>query len=85
MVLALAWEPDNDRFFFARGFPLQFSSLDCAGILTDVDPPSSDLSFVHKRMELRGHIENCVTGPRAMGFMEVFVDRVFVNQSAVSP
>ncbi len=81
MVLALAWEPDNDRFFFARGFPLQFFTFNYTGILTDVDPPG----LVHKRMELRADIENCATGPRASGFMEVFVDRVFVNQSAVSP
>ena len=61
VTLAVAWEPENDRFFFARGFPLQFSIFNYNGILTDGNPPSPDLSFVHKRMELRANIENCVT------------------------
>ncbi|MDH3690788.1 MAG: hypothetical protein OEU36_15175 [Gammaproteobacteria bacterium] len=83
-LLALAWDPDNDRFIFARGFPLQLVAYNYTGVLTDVDPPTSDLpSFVHKRVEVRAIVENCVTGPRASGFMEVFVDDLFVNQSAI--
>ncbi len=85
VTLAVAWDPDNDRFLFARGFPLQFFIYDYAGILTDGNPPSPDLSFVHKRMELRANIENCVTGPRASGFMDLSIDNLLVNQSAVSP
>ncbi len=85
VILALAWEPDNDRIIFLRAFPVQRLIFNYNGMLTDDDPPATDLEFVHKRMELRANIENCVTGPRASGFMEFFVDKLWVNQSAVSP
>ncbi len=81
VILAVVWEPDNDRFIFLRAFPVQRLIFNYADTLTDVDLPG----IVHKRVELRADIENCATGPRAMGFMEVFVDQVFVNQYAVSP
>ncbi len=81
VTIAVAWEPENDRFFFARGFPVQFITYDYAGILTDVDLPQ----IVQKRVELRASIENCVTGPRAIGFMDLSIDKLWVNQSAVSP
>ncbi len=85
--LAMAWDPDNDRFLFARGVPdpVQLLAYSYTGDVTDVDPPTptSELSFVHKRVEIRARVENCVSGPRASGFMEVFVDNVHVNQSAI--
>lgn len=85
ILLGLIWDPDNDRFIFARTSPLRFATFDYAGILTDVDPPSSDVRFVAKHLEVRPRIENCATGPRASGFMDLFVDGVWVNQSALDP
>jgi hypothetical protein len=84
-LLALVWDQNNDRFLFARDSVAQLTVYNYNGVLTDVDPPSTDLSFVSKRLEIRANIENCVTGPRASGFMDLSVDKLWVNQSAVSP
>jgi hypothetical protein len=83
--LALVWDPDNDRFLFLRDSLAQLTVYNY-GILTDTDPPSTDLDFVATpRMEVRAQVENCASGPPASGFMDFLVDRIFVNQSAVSP
>jgi hypothetical protein len=80
-LLALVWDPDNDRFIFLRDSLAQFIVYNYNGILTDTDPPG----IVHKRVELRAQIENCATGPRASGFMELLIDKFWVNQSATLP
>jgi hypothetical protein len=84
-LLALVWDPDNDRFLFARDSVAQLVVYNYNGILTDTDPPSSDLSFVHKRVSVRAGIENCTSGPVASGLMDLSIDKLWVNQSAVSP
>jgi hypothetical protein len=78
-LLALVWDPDNDRFLFARDSVAQLTVYNYNGILTDTNPPSSDLSSVN------GDIENCVTGPPASGFMDLSIDKIWVNQSGVGP
>ncbi len=86
--LTLWWDPDNDRFLFQRDsqLPIVYSYL---GILDDggdpPNPPASGLSFVHKRVEIRGIIENCEFGSRAEGVIDAQIDNFRVNQSAVSP
>ncbi len=86
--LTIWWDPDNDRFLFQRDFrpPIEF---DYTGILDDggdpPTPPATGLNFVHKRLEARGVIENCATGPEATGFIDAFIDHYQVNQSAVLP
>jgi len=89
VLLVLVWDPDNDRFIFlrhshkhhhGRNRHLIVNYNDEFG-LTDEHSPS----LVQKRLELRAQIENCETGPLASGFMDVFVNKVWVNQSAVSP
>ena len=89
--LTIWWDPDNDRFLFQRDFrpPIKFVYTTGVFPLDDGgDPPNlpaSGLNFVHKRLEARGFIENCVTGPEATGSIDAFIDRYQVNQSAVLP
>jgi len=83
-LLALVWDPDNDRFIFVRDSLANFTVYSYNGVLTDVDPPSTDVDFVRKpRFEVRAGIETCTSGPAAMGFMDFSVDKVWVNQSVV--
>jgi hypothetical protein len=83
-LLVFVWDPDNDCFIFFRDAPpaLIFSY---AGVLMDVDPPSNDLSFVNKRLQVRANIKNRMTGPRASGFIKLSVVNLRVNQSAAPP
>jgi hypothetical protein len=39
-LLALVWDPDNDRFLFARDSVAQLTVYNYNGILTDTNPPS---------------------------------------------
>lgn len=77
--LRMVWDPDNDQFIFQRDdeppVPAPYAGL------SDAAPPGS----VVKRFALINAVVNCTTEPRPVGSMDVFLDNVETNASAVVP
>jgi hypothetical protein len=74
--LRIQWDQANHRFIFQRDHQ--------AEVYVDYTVPDVQPSlFPFKRVELAHEVPNCRTAPRANAFMELLVDKVLVNQSAV--
>lgn len=74
--LRIQWDPDSDQFIFERDDqPEVFAPY----AVSDVLPPGLQT----KRVELAHEVANC-SAAGSTAFMEVFVNDVFVNASAVS-
>jgi hypothetical protein len=72
----MQWDQANHRFIFQRDHQ--------AEVYVDYAVPDVQRSlFPFKRVELAHEVPNCTTAPRANAFMELLVDKVLVNQSAV--
>jgi hypothetical protein len=74
--LRIQWDQANHRFIFQRGHQAE---VYVDYIVPDIQPSL----FPFKRVELAHEVPNCTTAPRANAFMELLVDKVLVNQSAV--
>jgi hypothetical protein len=74
--LQLEWDKPNHRFLFQRGANPKVAISYAP--LSDTAAPGNGLRL----LEVGHFVENCTTTPRPVGFADVAVDTVKVNQSA---
>ena len=74
--LRIQWDQANHRFIFQRD---RHAEVYVAYTVSDTSPSS----FSGKRIELAHEVPACATAPRADVSMEVLIDKVLVNESAV--
>jgi len=81
VILRITWDPQNDRFIFQKGKdPEVYITYDTATYPESFSPGASYGGF--KRLDVAHYVANCTSLPRTMGFMDVFFENVYVNESA---
>ena len=77
--LSIQWDKETDQFIFKRDGNEVYCVYDAA---LDQGPPNSP----EKRIDVSHRVfaENCTDDPYAVASMEVLIDNVFVNESALS-
>jgi len=79
--LRITWDQANHRFVFQRGkTPEVYLPYDSVSF-PDTSPPGSSFGG-YKRLNVTDYVANCTSQPRPVGFIEVYFDDVYVNQSA---
>lgn len=73
--LSIQWDQANHRFIFQlNNNPLVYASY----TVPDTSPPG----LRNKRIGVSPRLPNCTAEPRPMAIMDVYFDKVYVNQSA---
>ena len=81
VILRITWDPQNDRFIFQKGKdPEVYITYESATYPESFSPGASYGGF--KRLDVAHYVANCTSLPRTMGFMDVFFENVYVNESA---
>jgi len=81
VTLRITWDPQNDRFIFQKGKdPEVYITYDTATYPESFSPGASYGGF--KRLDVGDFVANCTGLPRTMGFMDVYFENVYVNESA---
>ena len=78
VTLYIEWDKANKRFIFQRDTkPQVFSTY-------TVSDSSAPGTVFNKRIDVQLNVPNCTSSPRPTAHMDVYVDDVYVNQSALS-
>jgi hypothetical protein len=81
VILRVTWDPQLDRFIFQKGQdPEVYITYDTA-TYPESFPPGAP-SGGAKRLDVAQYVANCTSLPRPIGFMDVFFENVYVNESA---
>ena len=81
VILRITWDPQNDRFIFQKGRDPEVYITYDPNIYPDSLPPGASAGG-SKRLDVAQYVANCTTLPRPVGFMDVFFENVYVNESA---
>jgi hypothetical protein len=79
--LRITWDPDNDQFIFQKGKDPEVYITYDTSFYPESFPPGAAGGGA-KRLDVSHFAANCKSLPRPIGFMDVFFDDVYVNESA---
>jgi hypothetical protein len=79
--LRMTWDPQNDRFIFQKGKDTEVYITYNTAVYPESFPPGAGNGGA-KRLDVAQVVANCASQPQPMGFMDVFVEDVYVNESA---
>ena len=82
VTLRITWDPQNDQFIFQKGSDHEvYITYDTATYPEAFSPGALYGGF--KRLDVVDNVANCTSLPRTIGFMDVYFENVYVNESAV--